>query len=501
MKIDIKSLKGRIATIGLGSLLTFSACEKALDINQDPNNPEVDKGTPELVFPAAVASSAGALGGEFAILGGIWAQYWTQSSVSNQYRDFDSYNVTQSNLNGRFNEVFSGALNDYHFVIKKAQETEDWHYLLMGTVMKAYTYQVMVDLYDTLPYDEAFQGVENLTPAYEEGYQIYQKLIAELDNALALQAGADPVDPTKNKALDVIFRFNMDNWVKFANTLKLKLYLRMVYAQPSEAESGIRAMYDNGAQFLDTDAELAIFEGTQDKSNPFYEFNFRRLNTTTNLRASITFLSFLQANADPRIGSYFTTTTGTTTYSGNHQGDYDNPDPALANISVARATAVDPVYFISEAESYFLQAEALERYYGGEGAIELYNKGVAAAFAQYGVGDQAADFTGPGDVYAYPASGDFETKLEAIIVQKWASFPGAHALEGFIEKNRTGYPKTSPVYSTDISYVPGQFVYPKNGVTGGQFPKRLIIPQDERNRNPNVPAIVPITTNVWWDKK
>src|SRR5690606_31428584 len=123
---------------------------------------------------------------------------------------------------------FSGALNDYHFVIEKAQETEDWHYLLMGTVMKAYTYQVMVDLYDTLPYDEAFQGVENLTPAYEEGYQIYQKLIAELDNALALQAGADPVDPTKNKALDVIFRFNMDNWVKFANTLKLKLYLRMV---------------------------------------------------------------------------------------------------------------------------------------------------------------------------------------------------------------------------------------------------------------------------------
>lgn len=490
-----------MATVGLASLLTLSACENALDINQDPNNPEVEKGTPELVFPAAVVSSAGALGGEYAILGGIWAQYWTQSSVSNQYREFDSYNVTQTALNGRFNEVFSGALNDYHFVIQKAQETEDWHYLLMGTVMKAYTYQLMVDLYDTLPYDEAFQGVENLTPAYEEGYEIYKKLIAELDNALALQAGADPVDPTKNKALDVVFGFGMNNWVKFANTLKLKLFLRMVYAQSAEAEAGIRAMYDSGAQFLDTDAQLAIFENSQDKSNPFYEFNFRRLNTTTNLRASNTFLSFLQANADPRLSSYFSPTTGTTTYSGNHQGDFNNPDPALANISVAKATAVDPVYFISEAESYFLQAEALERYYEGEGANELYNRGVEAAFAQYGVEDRAADFTGSGDVYAYPVSGDFEAKLEAIIVQKWASFPGAHALEGYIEKNRTGYPRTSAVYSTDISYVPGQLVYPKNGVTGGQFPKRLIIPQDERNRNPNVPAIVPITTNVWWDKK
>ncbi|WP_353183212.1 SusD/RagB family nutrient-binding outer membrane lipoprotein [Parapedobacter lycopersici] len=500
MKIYIRSLRGRAATFGLASLLTLSACEQALDINQDPNNPPVEQGTPELVFPAAVASTAGALGGEYAILGGIWAQYWTQSSVASQYRDFDSYNVTQTNLNGRFNEVFSGALNDYHFVIQKAQETENWHYLLMGTVMKAYTYQLMVDLYDTLPYSEAFQGVDNLTPAYEGGYEIYKKLIAELDNAIAQEGVAGAVDPSKDKALDVIFRFNMDSWIKFANTLKLKLYLRMVYAQPAEAEAGIRAMYDSGAQFLDTDAQLAIFENSQDKSNPFYEFNFRRLNTTTNLRASVTFLSFLQANGDPRIGSYFTPTTGTTTYSGNHQGDFNNPDPALADISVARATAVDPVHFISEAESYFLQAEALERYYAGAGAKDMYDKGVEAAFAQYGVAGQAADFTAAGGVYAYPV-GDFETKLEAIIVQKWASFPGAHALEGFIEKNRTGYPKTSPVYSTDISYIAGQLVYPKNGVTAGQYPKRLIIPQDERNRNPNVPAIVPITTNVWWDQK
>lgn len=492
---------GKVAALGAAALVTFSACEKALDINQDPNNPEVDKGTPELVFPAAVASTAGTIGGEYAILGGLWAQYWTQSSVSNQYRDFDSYNVNQSDLNARFNEVFSGALNDYHFVIQKAQETEDWHYFLMGTVMKAYTYQIMVDLYDTLPYDEAFQGVDNLTPAYEDGYQIYQKLIAELDNALALQASAAPVDPGMSKSLDVVFNFNMDNWVRFANTLKLKLFLRMVYAQPAEAEAGITQLYDSGAQFLESDAALDIFEGTQDKSNPFYEFNFRRLNTTTNLRASITFLSYLQANADPRIGSYFTTTSGASTYSGNHQGDYDNPDPDLANISVAKATAVDPVHFISEAESYFLQAEARERYYGGDGAQELYDKGVAAAFEQYGLDDRASEFTEAGGAYAYPTTGDFESKLEAIIVQKWASFPGSHALEGFIEKNRTGYPRTSPVYSTDLSYEPGQLVYPKNGVTGGQYPKRLIVPQDERNRNPNVPAIVPITTNVWWDKK
>jgi hypothetical protein len=161
--------------------------------------------------------------------------------------------------------------------------------------------------------------------------------------------------------------------------------------------------------------------------------------------------------------------------------------------------ATDPVEFISLAESYFMQAEARERYFAGDKAQDLYNQGVIAAFAE--VGDNGSPFVAPGGKYEYPVAGTLEQKIEAIIVQKWASLAyGSHSLEAFFERNRTGYPKSSPVYSDDINYIPGQMVYAKWGVTGGKFPKRLVYPDVERARNTSTPAQVPITTPVWWAK-
>src|SRR5690606_16264629 len=101
-KIVIKS--GLIAAI---LSLNLTACKDALDINIDPNNPPIEKGTPALTFPAGLASTVGVIGGEYAILGGIWAQYWTQSAVASQYRYIDSYNVSQSDFNRSFDELFS----------------------------------------------------------------------------------------------------------------------------------------------------------------------------------------------------------------------------------------------------------------------------------------------------------------------------------------------------------------------------------------------------------
>jgi hypothetical protein len=163
-------------------------------------------------------------------------------------------------------------------------------------------------------------------------------------------------------------------------------------------------------------------------------------------------------------------------------------------------SATDPVEFISLPESYFLQAEADLRYFGGTRAQSLYNQGVLASFAQ--TGQSGAAFIAPGGVYAFPIAGTMEQKIEAISVQKWISFAyGVHMIEGFFEKNRTGYPRTSAVYSTDPSYVPGQIVVAKNSVLpAGQLPKRLVFPYSETSRNVNAPAAVSITTPVWWAK-
>jgi hypothetical protein len=474
-----------------------TSCKKNLDINIDPNNPGIENATPEVLFPAAVMSTAGMIGGELAILGNIWSQYITQSSFSNQYKDIDSYNLksVSEEVTLPYEELFAGALIDYQLAITKAQERQDWRYNLMATVMKAYTYQVLVDLYDQVPYSEALQGRGNLQPKFDDGYSIYKALLVEIDAALAKDYKSNALSDAQKKT-DFLFNGNMDSWERFANTLKLKMFLRMVNAKPAEAEAGVRALYQGGGNFLTENAGVNVFTDVPNKSNPFYEFNIRRLNTTTNLRASFTFASWLVENSDPRVNSYF----GTSGPIAMHQGDFaatQAAQPTYANATVFVQNAADPVWCISKAESYLMQAEALERYFGGAGAKTVYDAGVTAAFEQVGLSPGVLLTT----KYAYPVAGNFEQKLEAIITQKWASFPGSESLEGFFEQNRTGYPKISPVYSTSATYVPGQWVYGKNGVTApGSFPKRLVFPDFERTRNSNTPAQVDLTVKVWWAK-
>lgn len=490
----MKKMNLKYSTLMISAVLLLSfGCKKNLDVNVDPNNPLVENATPEVLFPSAVMSTAGTVGGQLTVLGGIWSQYFTQANASNQYKTIDSYNLTRNDLNIGYTELFSGALNDYQLTLTKARERSDWRYNLMATVMKAYTYEVLVDLYDKVPYSEAFQGAANLQPKFDDGDAIYTALLAEIDAALAKDYTSVPLNATQKKT-DFLFGGDMAKWAQFANTLKLKMYLRMVNAKPAIAQAGITKLYTDGATFLTTSAGIPTWDGTPDNSNPFYENNIRRLNTTTNLRASVTLVSYLNAHSDPRVNTYF----GATPVPMN-QGDYaataaDQPTYASASVFVQSAT--DPVWFITAAESYFMQAEVLERYFGGTGAATAYNNGLTAAFAQTTVPLTPALIA----TYAYPATGTLENKIEAIITQKWASFPGTHDLEAFFEQERTGYPKNSAVYSTDAAYIAGQWVYGKNGVTAGLFPKRLVYPAAARDRNKNTPAEVPITTKVWWGK-
>jgi len=467
-------------------------CKKQLDINVDPNFPLVNQGAPRLIFPSAVMSTVGRVGSDLNIIGGIWSQYYSQSASSSQYRTIDSYNLQSSDYTGAYSELFSGALNNYQYVLDSAKAQGDWNFYLMATVMKAYTVEVLADLYDKIPYSQALQGKANLNPVFDDGYSIYTDLFSKIDEALGKDfTAATNTDPGTS---DLIFGGKMDKWKAFANTLKLKMYLRLVNAKPAEAQAGIQKLYSSGAKFLDEDAGVTQFSETPDKQNPFYAYNIQRLNTTTNLRASKTFVSWLEANNDPRLTYYY----GTDPVVTINQGDYLGTTYNAATVLLQSAT--DPVNLISKAESYFMQAEARLRYYSGDKTKDLYDQAVQRAFAE--TGNDGSSFVAPGGAYEFPAAGSFDNKLEAISVQKWASLAyGTHALEAFFDRNRTGYPVTSAVYSNAPGYIPGQFVYSPTGVTGtGAFPKRLVYPNVERSRNKNTPAEVPLTTPVWWAK-
>jgi Starch-binding associating with outer membrane len=296
----------------------------------------------------------------------------------------------------------------------------------------------------------------------------------------------------------------MANWTAFANTLKLKMYLRMVNSNPSVAKAGVMGLISSGVTFLGTgtgDASVTDFADAPGLENPLYEQNIFQLNTPLNLRASITMVSWLNANNDPRVNAYYTSEASSGAIIGINQGDFRSINPSYSSAAQFTETPTDPVELISMAESYFLQAEADVRYNGGANASSLYNQGVTAAFGY--TGNDASGFIGTGGAYAWGAeleNGQPLSPLAQIIRQKWAaSVYGCHGIESYFDFNRTGFPSRSPVYSTDPGYIPGQLVVVPNSVLGsGQMPKRLIYPYNEVSRNTNAPTTVPSTTAVWW---
>ncbi len=467
--------------------LLFSCSNEDFDVNRDPDNLSPNSISLSVELPAGLIGVAGAQGSYYALIGGFWSQYWTQSNASNQYKEIDDYSIGTNDYVGGWAAMYD-ALGDIRNVKKLAEDQQNWNYYLVATTMEVYSSQIMADFYDKIPYSEA-NNRNFLTPKFETGQEVYTLMIADLKEALAKDLSTSSGNSPGTD--DFVFNGQMSNWTAFANTLLLKLYLRQTAVNSTLAQQEITNLLSSGVQFLNTDAAITQFEDAPDRSNPLFESDRRQLNTSTNLRASTTLFSFLTDKSDPRKGSFYE--------AGNsqNQGDFDNVSIAPASISVVHIEAITPVYFMSREESLFLQAEALERYTGGIGAKDKYDEGVLESFSKFG--ENGSAFIAPSGAYEYPTTGTFANKLEAIITQKWISgFPG-NGFESFFEQNRTGYPRISSVPQSDSGYISGELSYSVAGTTGGLFPRRLVYPSTVATRNPNTPDLELITAPVWWD--
>src|SRR5689334_11489603 len=204
------TIKKSLYIIVAAASTIFVGCKKQLDINHDPNKAPQEKGTAALIYPSAMMSTTGRIGGELNIIGGIWSQYYTQSYTSNQYKTIDAFNIQSTDYQGSYSELFAGALNDYYFELDTAKRAGDWNFYLMGTVMNAFTVATLVDLYDKIPYSEAFQGKANINPKFDDGYTIYLDLLKRIDDALSKDFAAKTnTDPG---AVDFIFKGDMASW-------------------------------------------------------------------------------------------------------------------------------------------------------------------------------------------------------------------------------------------------------------------------------------------------
>ncbi len=501
-------MKKIIKIVLLFAAAAFVSCDENLDINTDPNSPgQISKG---LALTSAQGALVTVVGGDLMNLGGFFAQYHTQAPVSQQYLSIDQYNLSTTYANRIWPALYAGTLNDLKYIIDESNADGDTGSALIAETMRAYTFQLLVDLFGDVPYFEALQGAANITPATTPGEEIYADLIERIDAAIAAYE-ADPVASEVGDQ-DAIFGGDVDKWVQFANTLKLKMYLRMAYTSMADP-AAVNALIAEG-NFIEEDAAFASFGDGVNQRHPFYEVQIIYLNNA-NTVASNSLFEFYNENADPRLEFAFTPGSSGT-YSSIAQGSGPEFDELASTYSRPNIKAQTPVFLMTVAESNFLQAEGLIRYAGGTGAKDKYDEAIRASFGTYQEnftdGDDEAIMTpadalaaansliGPGGAYEYQPAGDAETTVRQVMVQKWAAMPYINNIEGYIETTRTKFPEI--VAEDDADYAEGNRIPSRlSTLNGDDIPSILYYPADEVNRNPNVTQHNSLTDNVWWDQK
>lgn len=455
----------------------MTSCEDYLDVNTDPNNPtEVG---PDLILPAGLNYTARWIQTDRRVnhLGNMMMYNFSESAGFSWYNDEFLYLASSTTFYaGIFNDAYTMALKQY----QKLAELEDENlaaYVAIGQIMKAYTFQILVDFYGDIPYTNALGGATVPNPAYDNAQAIYDDLIVQLSAAIDLLDAADANDlAVIPGADDALFGGDLTSWKQFANSIKLRILTRESDVKEASYITAELAKIDaEGSGYIEADATINPgYANLQDKQNPYWE-DFGKDPagnwTLTHLATSASdfVINRLQTTNDPRIDRIFEKPG--TGHKGVPQGitataaDY-HPD-LVSNIGpgILRGAGMGSI-IMTVAETYFNQAELAFKGFGGDDEA-LFADGVAASFAT--LEDPDAPFTDT-QLDTYLAGIDYAgagNKIAAIMYQKWIATMGLTAEQSWFDYIRTGFPADIPLSQEIPGLVrPVRLSYPASEVSG-----------------------------------
>lgn len=485
-------MKKIFSIIALSALISMTGCKKDfLSLEENPNTPSI--ATPQFQLSGALVVSAnlynanttvnapGAISlttSSYAQTVGIWMGYWT---ASGNYVPASSLNTNNfTNTNYQIWTQFYLNLSNYNALDKKgATDPTLVYFSSISKIMKALEFQTLVDTYNNIPYSQAFKAPDVLFPAYDNGDVIYDDLMKQLDVAIAgiKSAPASSVNPGTS---DVMFKGVMTNWIKFANTIKLRLAIRQWNKFPAKQAALKAAVTATAADgFIDQTFQAAVNPGyTNDdvngyKQSPFYvSYGFNATGAISlpgdYYKANAYAINKLGSTNDPRLSRLYAPASAPVDplvpFVGNIYGSTaptNNPKTSSIGPGLLKSATQDAV-ILSSAESLFLQSEA--SIYGilTGNAQSLYESGITASFTALAVPNAT---TAAATYYAQPIANVSWTvstnKLSAIINQKWIALNGYGNIEAYNEFRRTGFPSDIPV-STQATQpiIPTRIFYP-----------------------------------------
>jgi hypothetical protein len=484
----------------LGAVIMLIAagtgCSKNdFNINRNPNQPTDSTITYDVILPAALHGTGATIAGDWGWLQN-WMGYWARSGSYAPNFTEETYQITTGFQTAVWNNLYNNAY-DYQVMQNKAKQAGAKYYEGVARIMKAHDFQILVDVYNNVPYFEALKGSANSTPKYDKAVDIYKDLFRQIDTGISLIKSATASQSVNIDKNDIMFGGDKTMWAKFGNTLKLRMLVHMHNGiTGTQVAAGINVADEvakitaEGSGFLGSGQTADVQPGYRDdKPNPFWAV-YKTDNTGTATQGSAFYRAnewgidyYALYNGDPRYQYFYAA--GVRGFVGVKYGlpaANENAGTQLATIGTGLARSTSQAQWIlTSTESLFLQSEARQRgiLTTGPSAQALWEQAIIDNFVW--LGSTAA--TGQAFINAnantgYPDVDFVADPLYAIMSQKWFSLNGIAPFEVWTDYRRTGI-----VYGEDAGYDPGPPISVSPNNTATKIPTRLLYPQTEYNYN------------------
>ena len=414
--------------------------------------------------------------------------------------------------------------------LKGKTETQFPEVFALAQILKISAWHKATDMFGPIPYKEAGKGL--ITVPYDSQEEVYKAMFKELSDAIeVLTKYADNGNSKLLPNADAIYAGDVHKWVVYANSLMLRLAMRVYYADAALSKQyALQAVNHSYGVMKSKDDEAKMERGA---SLEFKNNLDVLINQYNECRMGSSMLAYLGGYQDPRLPKYFNTSTVSQAvtvgtygkYSGVPTGHDVSSNDAFKDSSRPAITSTTPTYWMRASEVYFLLAEAaLHGFAVGGTAESLYEKGIEMSFEENGIASsEVADYmssglkpsaysfhlTNPGVNVDVPAvteattawTGTDEEKLEKIMIQKWiALYPNGQ--EAWTEYRRTGYPK---LHSVVTNYSNGE-VDSEVGIRRMRFPTNKSTSAEdianlESARKLLRGGLDKAGTRLWWDNK
>lgn len=471
-------------------LVLVVSCKKGyLDINTDPNNPtkvEVSKLLPTAERNLGDALSIGDIGQVLTV--------YTHQLTSRE--EADGYGATGNNfyIAQMWPKLYEPVLNNLQVIINEGTTDENMRYVGIAKILKAYTFSVLVDLYGDVPFSEANQlRAGTIYAKFDAGKDIYPQLLSLIDEGIADLNNGTAKNALIPKSDDVIYEGSVTNWVKAANTIKLKLYTQIRLVQNVSTE--VSTLISDGKLISNTEESFLLPygpNGATDDRNPGYGDYFASqrgnfispwfyeimkgynpgINTgITDPRIPYYFYNQLKSTQAPRenepeyrdsafVSVYFGSTgpnkdkiqQNSISVLGIYPvgGRYDEKDGIA--VTGTSGTGAAPYRFITYADRLYLEAELIQAGVISGDARAKLKAAIKESFKQVDYVVKLTNTTqavpsvsasGADTVYTNKVLAQYDAKpskqLEIIMTEKWISNYG-NSVDQYTDYRRTGFP-------------------------------------------------------------